>query len=107
VLLGAIGAGISAGSSYDALARYGGELGLAFQIQDDVLDVEGETAALGKSAGKDAAHGKPTYPSLHGMARAAELARVHRDEAVQALGGLGTRAPDLVALADIVVNRNN
>jgi farnesyl diphosphate synthase len=107
VLLGAIGAGICTGSAYEALGRYGAELGLAFQIQDDVLDVAGETAALGKSAGKDAAHGKPTYPSVHGMARAAELARVHRDAAIEALGGLGARAPDLIALADIVVNRNH
>jgi geranylgeranyl pyrophosphate synthase len=107
VLLGAIAAGVSSGSHYEALGRYGGELGLAFQIQDDVLDVAGETEALGKSAGKDAARGKPTYPSLHGMARAAELARLHRDAALAALGSLAGRAPDLHALADIVVERNH
>jgi farnesyl diphosphate synthase len=107
VLLGAIGAGVLTGADHDALGRYGAELGLAFQIQDDVLDVAGETAALGKSAGKDAARGKPTYPSLHGMERAAELARLHRDAAISALGPLAARAPDLVALADIVVERNH
>jgi geranylgeranyl pyrophosphate synthase len=107
VLLGAIGAGICTGADHEALGRYGAELGLAFQIQDDVLDVAGETAALGKSAGKDAARGKPTYPSLHGMARAAQLARLHRDAAIAALGPLAGRAPDLVALADIVVDRNH
>ncbi len=69
VLLGAIGAGITAGAEYEALRRYGAELGLAFQIHDDVLDVAGETAALGKTAGADAARGKPTYPSLSAWTR--------------------------------------
>jgi farnesyl diphosphate synthase len=107
VLLGAIGAGIAAGTDYEALGAYGAELGLAFQIQDDVLDVAGETAALGKIAGADAARGKPTYPSVHGIERAAQLARLHRDAAIASLGSLAVRAPDLVALADIVVERNH
>jgi geranylgeranyl pyrophosphate synthase len=107
VLLGAIGAGLVAGPGHEALGRYGAELGLAFQIQDDVLDVAGETMALGKTAGADAARGKPTYPSLHGVARATELARLHRDAAIAALGDLAASAPDLVALADIVVERNH
>lgn len=107
VLLGAIGAGVISGADYEALGRYGAELGLAFQIQDDVLDVAGETAALGKIAGADAARGKPTYPSLHGLQKAAELARQHRDAAITALGSLARRAPDLVALAHVVVDRNH
>ena len=107
VLLGAIAAGVTSGAPYEALARYGAELGLAFQIQDDVLDVAGETAALGKIAGADAARGKPTYPSLHGTARAIDLARAHRDAALTALQDLAQRAPDLVALAGIVVDRNH
>ncbi len=106
VLLGAIGAGISTGREYEALAIYGAELGLAFQIQDDVLDVAGETTALGKTAGADAARGKPTYPSVHGLARAAEMARERRDLAVAALECLGARAADLVGLADLVVERS-
>jgi farnesyl diphosphate synthase len=107
VLLGAIAAGIAAGSEYDALAAYGAELGLAFQIQDDVLDVAGETAALGKTAGADAARGKPTYPSVHGLAQAAQLARHHRDAAVAAIAGLGSRTADLIRLADMVVERSH
>ncbi|MEJ0100671.1 MAG: farnesyl diphosphate synthase [Pseudomonadota bacterium] len=107
VLLGAIGAGITAGAQYEALRIYGAELGLAFQIQDDVLDVAGETAALGKTAGADAARGKPTYPSLFGLEEAARLARHHRDTAVAALPVLGTRAADLIALADFVVSRDH
>jgi geranylgeranyl diphosphate synthase, type II len=106
VLLGAIAAGITDGAEYEALSQYGAELGLAFQIQDDVLDVAGETQALGKTAGSDAARGKPTYPSLFGLERSAQLARQHRDAAVNALGALATRAPDLVALADMVVERD-
>jgi para-nitrobenzyl esterase len=53
-----------------------------------------------------AARGKPTYPSVHGLQRAAALARAHRDAAIAALGNLATRAPDLVALADLVVERD-
>jgi geranylgeranyl pyrophosphate synthase len=107
VLLGAIAAGVSRGADHDALATYGAELGLAFQIQDDVLDVAGETDALGKTAGADAARGKPTYPSIHGLERSAQLARQHRDNAVAAIRGLGPRMADLVSLADMVVERSH
>jgi geranylgeranyl pyrophosphate synthase len=107
VLLGAIAAGIKAGDAYAALEQYGAELGLAFQIQDDVLDVSGETAALGKTAGSDAARNKPTYPSLFGLEQARVLARRHCDAAIAALAPLGPRARDLAALADFVVNRDH
>lgn len=107
VLLGAIAAGITAGEAYAALEQYGAELGLAFQIQDDVLDVAGETQALGKIAGADAARGKPTYPSLFGLAQARVMASRHRDAAVAALAPLGARARALAALADLVVNRDH
>jgi geranylgeranyl pyrophosphate synthase len=107
VLLGAIAAGVSSGREYEALARYGAELGLAFQIQDDVLDVAGETAELGKIAGADAARGKPTYPSIHGLASAVLMARQRRDAAVAALDCLGPRAMDLISLADLVVERSH
>jgi geranylgeranyl pyrophosphate synthase len=107
VLLGAIAAGVADGSDYEALRLYGAELGLAFQIQDDVLDVAGETVALGKTAGADAARGKPTYPSVHGMEEATRLARHHRDAAVAAVEGLGSRATDLIGLADLVVERSH
>ena len=107
VLLGAIAAGITAGAEYAALQSYGAELGLAFQIQDDVLDVAGETTALGKTAGADAARGKPTYPSLFGLDEAARLARQHRDAAIAALVSLGPRGQDLATLADFVVTRDH
>jgi geranylgeranyl pyrophosphate synthase len=107
VLLGAIAAGIVDGGQYAALGTFGAELGLAFQIQDDVLDVAGETAALGKTAGSDAARGKPTYPSLFGLEAATRLARAHRDTAVAALAPLRAHVQDLAALADFVVNRDH
>jgi len=107
VLLGAIGAGTTTGPHYEALSRYGSELGLAFQIQDDVLDVLGETATLGKVAGADAARGKPTYPSVLGLAESQRLARAHCDQALAALAELGEAASVLAQLADYVVNRSH
>ena len=107
VLLGAIGAGIVAGPEYDALAEYGAQLGLAFQIQDDVLDVAGDVAQLGKATGADAARGKPTYPSVHGLEESRRLARRHRDAAIAAANRLGDRGGVLVELARFVVDRSS
>jgi geranylgeranyl pyrophosphate synthase len=107
VLLGAIGAGATAGAQFESLSTYGAELGLAFQIQDDVLDVLGETATLGKVTGADAARGKPTYPSILGLEQSQHLARRHCDHAIAALSGLGKAAEPLAQLADYVVNRSH
>jgi geranylgeranyl diphosphate synthase, type II len=89
-----------------AVAAYATDLGLAFQIVDDVLDVEGTAADLGKTAGKDAASGKPTYPALFGLDRSKQLAReaVDRARAVLASGGLGGRLTDI---AEWVVQRKS
>ncbi len=105
VELGAIAAGPRTAEEREALARYGAEVGLAFQIQDDILDVTGETAVLGKRAGADAAHVKPTYPSLLGLERARRLAREHRDRAVAALAPFGEAAGALCELADAMIER--
>jgi geranylgeranyl pyrophosphate synthase len=106
VELGAIAAGRVATAERSALRRYGEEIGLAFQIQDDILDVTSDTATLGKRAGADAALNKPTYPSILGLARATELAAGHRDRAIGALAGLGAAAEGpLEALARYVVDR--
>jgi geranylgeranyl pyrophosphate synthase len=107
VELGAIAAGMIDSSERRALQRYGDEIGLAFQIQDDILDVTGDTAVLGKRAGADAALHKPTYPSVFGLERARELACVHRDRALDELAGLGAAAAPLRALAHAVVERVN
>jgi geranylgeranyl pyrophosphate synthase len=82
-----------------AADQYATELGLAFQIVDDVLDVEGSDEALGKTAGKDAAAGKPTYPALHGVEASRRMAIECVDRAKAALGAAGLGGP-LAEIAD-------
>ena len=74
------------------LDKYAKAIGLAFQVVDDVLDADASTATLGKTAGKDARQGKPTYVSLLGLPRARELAEELRAQAQAALAGLGAPA---------------
>jgi len=105
VLLGALGAGIDSGPEFHALQLFGDEIGLAFQIQDDILDVEGDVAVLGKTTGADAALSKPTYPSTVGLPAARDRARGLRDRAIAALAPLGARNAPLVELAQFVVSR--
>jgi geranylgeranyl pyrophosphate synthase len=80
-----------------AVDAYATELGLAFQIIDDVLDVEGSPAELGKTAGKDAAAGKPTYPSLYGLEESKRLASacVARAKAELDTAGIGGRLAEI------------
>ncbi len=105
VELGALAAPATDDAVHAALRIYGDEIGLAFQIQDDILDVTGDTALLGKRAGADAARGKPNYPSVFGLERARQLALEHRDRALAALSGLDNAAVALRALAHYVVDR--
>jgi geranylgeranyl diphosphate synthase, type II len=90
-----------------AVDRYAEELGLAFQIVDDVLDVEGSAEQLGKSAGKDAAASKPTYPSLFGLARSRVLARECVDRALAIVDGVGLTRGQLPAIARWVIDRKS
>ena len=105
VLIGASAAGLEAGAQLEALRRYGADIGLAFQIQDDILDVEGDPAVLGKSTGADAARRKPTYPSTVGLDAARKRALELRDSAIAALAPLGSRAGVLADLAHYIVSR--
>ncbi|HUT87959.1 MAG TPA: farnesyl diphosphate synthase [Thermoguttaceae bacterium] len=89
-----------------ALATYGRKLGLAFQITDDLLDVHGREAEMGKRVGKDADRGKLTFPALLGVAESARRAERLVLEACEALDPLGSRAGNLVALAHYVLERN-
>jgi geranylgeranyl pyrophosphate synthase len=107
VLLGALAAGVRAGEELTALRQFGAEVGLAFQIQDDILDVEGDPRRLGKSTGADAALAKPTYPSTVGLDTARARARELRNAAVTALAPLGERAAVLAQLAHFVVDRDS
>jgi farnesyl diphosphate synthase len=104
VQLGAMAAGADV-DTLDALDRYAHAVGLAFQVRDDILDVEGESAVIGKTAGKDAAADKPTFPSILGLeasrARLAELT----DEALAALGPLDAPHSPLRELALYAAHR--
>jgi geranylgeranyl diphosphate synthase, type II len=88
-----------------ALTTYGDRIGLAFQIVDDILDVEGSLETLGKTAGSDERKQKITYPGLHGLSASKARAAVLVREAHTALASLGAGATPLRALADFVLNR--
>ncbi|HEY6357975.1 MAG TPA: farnesyl diphosphate synthase [Vicinamibacterales bacterium] len=94
--LGAVAVGAD-DAVIQAIDDYARDLGLAFQIVDDVLDVEGSAAALGKTAGKDAAAGKPTYPALFGVEASRRMATicVARAEATLKIAGIGGRLTEL------------
>jgi geranylgeranyl pyrophosphate synthase len=104
VLAGATMAGAPA-DTLEALERFAGEVGLAFQIVDDILDVEGAPADLGKTAGKDAISGKPTYVALFGLDRSRTLAAECLARAEAALAGAGLDESRLAGLARRVVER--
>ena len=100
--------GIYAGADHkqlDALSCYGKHVGLAFQIIDDVLDVEQPSEALGKTAGKDAQQHKITFPAVYGLERSRAMAEEERLAAHLALRPLDERAERLRELADFIVHR--
>jgi len=89
-----------------AIAAYGTHVGLAFQIVDDILDVEGASAVLGKTAGKDAAAGKPTYPALYGIDESRRRAETSVDRALEAIARVDVSG-QLPAIARWVVARTH
>ena len=93
-------------ATVDAVDRYAAHLGLAFQIIDDILDVEGNTSVLGKTAGKDAAAGKPTYPAVHGLGPSRVLATEAVSAAREALATAGLQGR-LEGIAEWVVSRSH
>jgi geranylgeranyl pyrophosphate synthase len=106
----AMSGAILAGASDDLVAtidRYAAEVGLAFQIVDDILDVEGVQASLGKTTGKDAAGDKPTYPALFGLDRSKALAADSLDRALQGLADSRLGDSHLAAIARWVVTRKS
>jgi farnesyl diphosphate synthase len=107
VRLGALATPDLAPEQRKGLDHYANNIGLAFQVKDDILDVEGNTETLGKTQGKDQAHDKPTYPSLMGLKAAKQmLGRLH-EEALSSLSNLDHRADPLRWLADYIVARSN
>ncbi len=107
VELGALSAGVDSGERYEALRRFGDAIGLAFQVQDDILDIEGDTATLGKPQGSDLAQNKPTFPALLGMSGAREKLQQLHSHAIEALTLFGSEADPLRALADYIVKRDH
>jgi geranylgeranyl diphosphate synthase type II len=92
---------------FAALSRYGVQIGLAFQIVDDLLDVEGTTENLGKTAGADAERNKATYPAFFGVAKTKIMAKEAVEEALTALEIFDAQAEPLRALARYIYERNN
>ncbi|WP_160285809.1 (2E,6E)-farnesyl diphosphate synthase [Pseudomonas knackmussii] len=107
VRLGALASGNADTARLDALSRYAKAIGLAFQVQDDILDVESDTATLGKTQGKDEANDKPTYPALLGLDAAKAYALALRDQALAALEGFDANAEPLRQLARYIVERRS
>lgn len=107
VKLGALASDSINQGQLDALDSYAHRIGLAFQIQDDILDVEGDTATLGKQQGADEALDKPTYPALLGLDAAKALAQQMHGEAMDALGEWGPEADSLRELSAFIVQRSH
>ena len=109
VRLGALSAGDKGRRALPVLDKYAESIGLAFQVQDDILDVVGDTATLGKRQGADQQLGKSTYPALLGLEQARKKARDLIDDARQSLKQLAEQSLDtsaLEALADYIIQRN-
>ncbi len=105
VRMGAVAGDKPSAETLAALDKYAAAVGLAFQVVDDILDVTADSATLGKTAGKDAKDGKPTYVSIIGLDASRALAQQLRADAHAALEPFGARAQRLAELADLVVNR--
>jgi geranylgeranyl diphosphate synthase type II len=103
------GAILGGGSSGDVgrLKDYGRHLGLAFQITDDLLDVEGDAEEMGKQPGSDVARNKKTYPALLGLSGARDAAREHVGEALKALAPFDEKAVPLRAIARYLMDRKS
>jgi len=104
--LGAICAGATA-AQYEALSCYGEHIGLAFQIVDDILDVEESSEHLGKTAGKDAQQHKITFPAVYGLETSRRMAEEQCARAHQVLEPFAARAAGLHELADLIVRRKS
>ena len=107
VQLGALASGRATAQQREALKTYAQAIGLAFQVQDDILDVESDTQTLGKRQGADIARDKPTYPALLGLDLAKAYALQLRDQALEALRPFDAAAEPLRELARYIVERRS
>ena len=107
VRLGALSTGRATPEQLQSLDTYAGCIGLAFQVKDDILDVEGDTAVLGKQQGKDLSLNKPTYTSLLGLEAAHQRLQALYEEGVGALSMFGADADRLKAIAAYIIDRKH
>ena len=105
-LLGAYAAPKTDTARIHAIEQYAHAIGLAFQVVDDILDAEADTATLGKTAGKDASANKPTYVTILGLSHAKELAHELYERALVPLADFGTEAQRLIQLAQFITQRS-
>lgn len=105
--LGALASGNATNSDLEALDQYAQKIGLAFQIQDDILDIESSTEQLGKPQGSDEERAKATYPALVGLAQSKSWLNELHQGAIEALEPFGSRNNSLIALADFIISRNH
>ncbi len=106
VKLGALASGKADDALLTKLDRYGHYIGLAFQVVDDILDIESDTETMGKPQGSDAAQNKPTYPALLGMEQAKQQAQGLHQQALESLTGLGEQAQILAGISEFIVQRS-
>ncbi|MCW8195183.1 (2E,6E)-farnesyl diphosphate synthase [Proteobacteria bacterium 005FR1] len=107
VSMGALATGAASPEQLAALGRFGDSIGLAFQVQDDILDVAGTTEEIGKQQGADALRDKPTYVSLLGLDQARRKARDFHEAALEALSHFDQRADPLRQLSTYIVERSS
>jgi len=106
VVMGALATNLATDTQIDALKQFARVIGLAFQIQDDILDVESSTEELGKSQGSDSAKGKATYTSILGVEKARSEAERLYQSSIDALSIFSDSADPLRALAKFIVHRS-
>ncbi|MEL0614283.1 (2E,6E)-farnesyl diphosphate synthase [Marinomonas arenicola] len=107
VRMGAMSTGQATDSQLSALDAYAKAIGLAFQVQDDIIDITSDTQTLGKTQFSDEEANKPTYPKLLGLEGATALAKQLHDQAIEYISSFGEAAQPLVELANYIIGRNH
>ena len=107
VLMGAMAGGIVDQRVIEKLDHFAKNIGLAFQVQDDILDIESDTETLGKTQGADIAQNKPTYPSIIGMEASKQEVETLYNEAIDSLNDFNDKADLLRAVAEFIVRREH
>ncbi|MBC9230473.1 polyprenyl synthetase family protein [bacterium SPL81] len=107
IMMGAVTIFSGTDQAIPKLRQFGQNIGLAFQVQDDILDITASTETLGKTAGKDEQVQKSTYPALMGLEQAQAYAQSLHDQAFEALAYFGENAKELIAISQFLLDRKN